>query len=153
MSNIFTENNLRIVNSFKKKFAPKDNDEWEQLKHIIIWKAATGFDPTKEASFETYLYIKTYYEVMKYNKRYWREKNTNQYTNAEYLEKEYQASEDMEHVRDILSVLPKNNKEILTYRFIDMMTAKEIQKIMELSKEDYLDLLVESVNLFKKKYA
>lgn len=153
MSNIFTENNLRIVNSFKKRFASTDNDEWEQLKHIIIWKADKGYDPSKEASFETYLYMKARFEVMKYNKRYWKENNTAIYNNAPFLEKSYEYCDKISEVQDILQTMPESSAKILTYRFIHNMTSKEIRRIMSLSREEYLDLLVESVNLFKKKYA
>jgi RNA polymerase sigma factor (sigma-70 family) len=145
MDNIFTQNNLSIVESFRKKCCcALDIDEWEQLKRIIIWKANRDYKEGFDTKFESYLFTKAKFEVMKYNTAY--RKNQKRIDNKPItVDVSYDESNKLALIETI-ECLPVTQQSIIIYKYYHGMTSKEICEILNIDREEYKNLMFNAIN-------
>lgn len=145
MDNIFTPNNLNIVESFRNKCCcSSDIDEWDQLKRIIIWKANRDYKEGFETKFESYLFTKAKFEVMKYNTAY--RKNQRRIDRSPIIcDVAYDESKKLA-LQETIECLPRNQRKIIIYKYYHGMTSKEICEILHIDKEEYKNLMFNAIN-------
>lgn len=143
-----TEDYIKIVNSFRKRCYKIDNEEWNQLRSIIIWKALRDYSPDCKTKFTSYLFTKARFEVMKHNTSTIKEQNridNNKIGDICYEEPSY--SIDL-----IIESLPLDKQNILIDKYVYGMTSSEICKNRNLEIENYYNMMFESIKSLRQEY-
>jgi len=150
IDSILTQNNIDIVDSFKKRSYNKSPEEWNQLKYIILWKAFRDYEPGHGTKFESYLHTKAKFEVMRYNTAYLKESKRLDKVSLEFCqETEYNKTEGFNLITESL---PMQAKEILEYKYVQGMSSEEICNLTKISIENYQEIMFDAINKLREEY-
>jgi RNA polymerase sigma factor (sigma-70 family) len=147
MDKALNKDYISIVDTFKKKCLCKDPDEWSQLRNIIIWKAVRDYEEGHNTKFESYLFTKSKFEVMKFNTSYIR--SINNYISLNFVEEPYYDTCEKNNLIECIDCLPEDYQKILIYKYYDGFTSKEICKLMNITSNDYKNMMFNAINTLR----
>ena len=147
MDEFLTDNNISIVDSFRKRCLCKDKDEWEQLRTTIIWKAVRDYKEGYDTKFESYLFTKSKFEVMKFNTSY--KKDLNRIDRFPILIEPSYNETIKNNLLDNVNSLPEKYRKVIVYKYFDGYSIREICRLMEITNKQCKNLIFEALNILR----
>ncbi len=129
----------KVSNRYRRNI---DHDDIESIKMDTLWKCIKKYDMSK-SKFTSYVYQQITFAFKNKVK-----KKRNEY-NTDTLEKEDTNTRMKMEVTDIITGLDEEDSKILTQRFYDNMTMKEIGKRNGYSRETARRRLKNAIKLCK----
>jgi RNA polymerase sigma factor (sigma-70 family) len=133
-----------IMNKISNRYRNNiDHDDIESIKMNTLWVCLKKYDSTKGTKFTSYLYQQFSYAMKNKVKRKRWEYNT------DTIEKTDVNAQSRMEVIDLITGLDEEDSKILTQRFYDNMTMKEIGRKNGYSRETARRRLKNAINLCK----
>jgi RNA polymerase sigma factor (sigma-70 family) len=133
-----------IMNKISNRYRNNvDLDDIESIKMNTLWACIKKYDPARGTKFTSYLYQQFSYAMKnKVKKKRWE-------FNTDIIEKADVKEQSKMEIIDIITGLDEEDSKILTQRFYDNMTMKEIGRKNGYSRETARRRLKNAINLCK----
>jgi len=133
-----------IMNKISNRYRNNvDLDDIESIKMNTLWACIKKYDPARGTKFTSYLYQQFSYAMKnKVKKKRWE-------FNTDIIEKADVKEQSKMEIMDIITGLDEEDSQILTQRFYDNMTMKEIGRKNGYSRETARRRLKNAINLCK----
>jgi len=133
-----------IMNKISNRYRNNvDLDDIESIKMNTLWTCLKKYDPDRGTKFTSYLYQQFSYAMKnKVKKKRWE-------FNTDIIEKTDVKAQSKMEVIDLITGLDEEDSKILTQRFYDNMTMKEIGRKNGYSRETARRRLKNAINLCK----
>jgi RNA polymerase sigma factor (sigma-70 family) len=129
-------NNIKIIQKVTSRYTNLiPQDDLKSCALHALWRALTYHDPNRGQKFTTSLWRFTEWECRRELVRQKKKKNTISFSSIEFDVAADGVNEDVVHIRECLTLLPKTDREVLTQYYIDKYTMEEIGKRNGYSKE------------------